>query len=214
MIDLLLGRSIIVLVWTEKIMEPTWLEQMKSLWGKRSPREKNFLRGYVVVLMILLLWPEDGAFYSLPDNPPIGVKSEKIAPKQWDIRGLKAAQEVAELRDPFDITHPTVAETAARKTAQIMSPEKLPKMPTVILPEPKEPSEISSPAPTVYRLRGTAAEGDRRLALVSDGQNTFTLAVGDTLSGRTVLSIGEDYLLWQDPAGEQKLTLGDERGRE
>ena len=211
-----------------------WRGKIRVWWQERSRTEQRGLIAYVIVLILLLLWPADEIPPAVSPNGEVmpAAKQKTVKEKHWEVSGLAEATAGTELRDPFDPTHPTRAESeqakAEKENGSANSNEAAgatgKNMQATVVAPIAPPMMTGMPSPTVTTtdsdknsatcvLKGVATEGEMRLALVAVGGNMLTVAVGDVFADKTVIEIGGDYLVWQDGQGQGELRLGVDGGQ-
>jgi len=165
--------------------------------------------GLLVMLPVLVLAFPEREMQVL--QPVEEQRAEKPHVGRLEVQGLEAAKAARELKDPFTAMHeqaekaPGPAEGskgAGKETVRQPSPRAKSPGPAG---EGKTAAPIKSPARLT--LQGIAGGANGRLAMLSDGHQTATLAVGEKLGAWQVRAVEENRVLVAGPGGEQWLQL-------
>lgn len=113
------------------------------------------------------------------------------------IVGLESALKKEPPRDPFNFTH-----NRQQEPAPIPAPAST--IPTPVFAPPPPPQHPTTVAPSLV-LTGIMENDENKLALISDGQTTHIVAVGDVCAGQKVREIGGAYVI----LGDQRLNLAE-----
>ena len=151
-------------------------------------------RDALILLTIGLVAMLYGAFSVIDEEyrEPVGYTSaqlpgENIAPRRVEIKGGRLANITKDLRDPFALEEP-FAPTAPTAT---------------VAPPVKADGQPQKSVPVALTLQGIAASGDVRLAIISDGNISAVVGVGDTFGDKRVANVGDDTVELVAPNGEQ-----------
>ena len=131
----------------------------------------------------------------LPDD------KHKSASKVTSITGLERASDSVELINPFksDLPKPPVEKKSTE-------PAAIPLPPSI----PAPTKTVDADSQVVLILKGTAISGDKKMAIIQRSTNTkdkskeqihsesVMLNLGDTFDGRQVVSIGRNFIAFDD----------------
>ena len=141
---------------------------------------------------------------NLTELPP---KEEQDPGKRWEILGMEAAKEGKTLKNPFSLLHeergniPVAPEKPPRESkSTAASPPSSPQPSFRETAPPKPPEEK-------WRLQGIVSGEGNRLAIVSNGKETRSVAVGEQFGNFVVEAIEEDSLRFTGSSGEGRLQL-------
>ena len=137
----------------------------------------------------------------LDDKPSNKDKSEKPASKVTSITGLERASEVEGLINPFksDLATPPVEK-------KFTEPPAIPLPPSI----PTPAKTVDADSQVVLILKGTAISGDKKMAIIQRSTTTkdktkdqfhsesVMLNLGDTFEGRRIVSIGRNFIAFDD----------------
>ncbi len=170
-------------------------------------RKKWLLGASVLVLAMLgLVWSEEEAPAPLvaKDAPMQANKEPKKKEGRWKILGAEEAAKEQSLKDPFSLLHEERGHTGKTVVSSVSQASTGAEM----IPEiPIEEKEGKGKKDTAWTLKGVVSGEKERLAIVSDGAETRTVAVGETFGDRVVTAIGEDFLSFSDGDGSGELRL-------
>ncbi|MBQ3971517.1 MAG: hypothetical protein II687_04845, partial [Selenomonadaceae bacterium] len=135
---------------------------------------------------------------------------------RWKILGEETAAKGDKLQDPFSLLHEG-REGAAKK--EILPPAGKEETPPVaqvhpamgakpdVKPDVKPDAKPGKVSPPAWVLKGILSGAEGRLAIVSNGKETRSVAVGEHFGECVVEDIGEDFLTFSGDGGGGQLQL-------
>jgi len=181
-------------------------------------RQKWLVAAFALLLLTM------GAIW-LPEDEPVSVKAgdfpgeKQESPEKggrWKILGEETAAKGEKLQDPFSLLHEG-REGAAKK--EILPPAGKEETPPVaqvppamgakpdVKPDVKPDAKSDKVSPPAWVLKGILSGAEGRMAIVSNGKETRSVAVGEHFGDCVVEDIGEDFLTFSGNGGGGQLRL-------
>ena len=171
---------------------------------------KKWLLGALALLLAIagLLWNgEETPVPAVARDVPMQADGETEKREgRWNILGTEEASREQPLKDPFSLLHGERG-SAEKKTDSPASPSPEAAETARETPPVKRAEKDSGKKDAEWTLKGVLSGEKERLAIVSNGRETRTVAVGETFGHRVVTAIGEDSLSFSDETGEGELRL-------
>ena len=171
------------------------------------PERKKWLAAAFALLLLML-----GAAW-LPEDAPVSVEAGDFPEEKqerpekegrWKILGEETAAKGEKLQDPFSLLHER--RGSAEKKEILLPAEKEEASSAPSVPPAVEAKPDKAPSPE-WVLKGILSGAEGRLAIVSNGKETRSVAVGEHFGDWVVEDIGEDVLTFSGNGGGGQLRL-------
>ncbi len=183
----------------------------------RIPEEKKWriLAAALAVLLAGIIWfPEDDAVsVAALEVPEKGQKDgtwekEKEKEGSWKILGTESAFEGKKLKNPFTLLHEERGNVVqAGGDAQKADPTERSVPAVAEIPVYAEKGSERGKTSSEWILKGILSGEKGRIAIVSNGEETRDVAVGERFGNRVVTAIEEGSLRFLGEDGEGQLQM-------
>ena len=171
--------------------------------------------GLAVLAIGTICFPEDAPVSVEAGNlqgqmPREDGRTDDSCGERRKILGMEAAAEGKTLKDPFTLLHEERGQAKDAKAEE--APKPAPPQTAAAAPHPAREAKLSKPAQKPkeeWALKGVVSGAEGRLAIVSNGKETRTVAAGEQFGNRVVQAIDEDSLRFSEGNSEGKMSLPD-----
>ena len=203
----------------------TFLDQEFKEIKEHKNRFIAISTAFVISLGVLIFSGSDEAAPISEEEKPVRIEKatqnnksddkKKVESKFKNIKGLERAAAEVEIVNPFKV------DIAKEEKLVEIKPVEVPKIPTpvpIITPKEKvePPKSVESEEKVVLVLKGTAINGDNKMAIIQRSISTknnsqksksssdnnksenLILKIGDEFEGRFIIEINKDFVIFDD----------------